>query len=151
MSVHFLVMFVAPRCPEHCHCPKPQADLPQRHTRLRVTLCVHRIKSQVHKIKSHSLCPYSCVLIHDVRLEDDPGLTSLELWVNRTLEHNAQALTYGVNGLLNIHWRTRSIAPQVRPLSAVCLSSVGVIMVFILLASDFAPIRLSCTGPLLFA
>lgn len=45
-------------------------------------------------------------------LEDDPGLTSLELWVNRTLEHNAQAKAYGASGLLNIHWRTRSIAPQ---------------------------------------
>ena len=45
-------------------------------------------------------------------LEDDPGLTSLELWVNRTLEHNAQAQGYGANGLLNIHWRTRSISPQ---------------------------------------
>lgn len=45
-------------------------------------------------------------------LEDDPGLTSLQLWVNRTLEHNAQAQGYGVNGLLNIHWRTRSVSPQ---------------------------------------
>jgi hypothetical protein len=46
--------------------------------------------------------------------EDDPGLTSLQLWVNRTLEHNQQAEGYGVSGLLNIHWRTRSISPQVQ-------------------------------------
>lgn len=45
-------------------------------------------------------------------LEDDPGLTAPQLWVNRSLVHNAQALGYGVSSLLNIHWRTRSIAPQ---------------------------------------
>ena len=36
-------------------------------------------------------------------LEDDPGLTSLELWVNRTLQHNQDAQAYGASGLLNIH------------------------------------------------
>jgi hypothetical protein len=46
-------------------------------------------------------------------MEGDPWLTGVELFVNRTLNHNAQALAYNVSGLLNIHWRTRSIAPQV--------------------------------------
>ena len=32
--------------------------------------------------------------------------------MNRTLQHNAQAAGYGVSGLLNIHWRTRSVEPQ---------------------------------------
>lgn len=45
-------------------------------------------------------------------LEDDPGLTAPQLWVNRTLEHVDLALQYGAEGLLAIHWRTRDIAPQ---------------------------------------
>jgi hypothetical protein len=46
-------------------------------------------------------------------MEDDPGLTGLQFWVNRTLQRNQQAQSYGVSGLLNIHWRTRTISPQV--------------------------------------
>jgi hypothetical protein len=46
-------------------------------------------------------------------MEDDPGLTGLQFWVNRTIQRNQQADAYGVSGLLNIHWRTRTIAPQV--------------------------------------
>jgi hypothetical protein len=40
--------------------------------------------------------------------EDDPGLTAPELWLNRTLLHEATAVSYGVGGMMNIHWRTRA-------------------------------------------
>ncbi len=38
-------------------------------------------------------------------MEDDPGLTAPELWVNRSLEHGDQAEAYGADGLVGIHWR----------------------------------------------
>ena len=47
------------------------------------------------------------------RMEDDPDLTAPQLWVNRTLEHMEDAKTYGCNGLLGIHWRTRGVGPQI--------------------------------------
>jgi hypothetical protein len=50
-------------------------------------------------------------------LEDDPGLTAPQLWVNRTLEHINLALEYKAEGLLAIHWRTRDIAPQLMAMS----------------------------------
>ena len=53
-----------------------------------------------------------------VWLEDDPGLAAIEMWVNRTLTHAAEAKKYGVDGLLGIHWRTAEIAPQVAALKA---------------------------------
>jgi hypothetical protein len=40
-------------------------------------------------------------------LEDDPGLTAPELWVNRTMVHCQEAVSYGVGGLMLIHWRAR--------------------------------------------
>ena len=46
-------------------------------------------------------------------MEDDPGLTAPELWVNRTLTHAIDAQAYKATGLLGIHWRTRAVAPQV--------------------------------------
>ena len=39
-------------------------------------------------------------------LEDDSGMIGAELWVNRTLERAYTAKSYGVSGLLGIHWRT---------------------------------------------
>ena len=45
-------------------------------------------------------------------LEDDPGLTAPELWLNRTLEHCAAAQSYNITGLQLIHWRTRQVSPQ---------------------------------------
>jgi hypothetical protein len=45
--------------------------------------------------------------------EDDPGLTAPELWVNRSLSHARDAHSYGVGGLLSIHWRTRMTSPQI--------------------------------------
>eukprot|EP01006_Ploeotia_vitrea_P019533 TRINITY_DN51745_c0_g1_i1.p1 TRINITY_DN51745_c0_g1~~TRINITY_DN51745_c0_g1_i1.p1 ORF type:complete len:827 (-),score=79.76 TRINITY_DN51745_c0_g1_i1:164-2449(-) len=46
-------------------------------------------------------------------MEDDPGLTSSELWVNRTLEHAREAHKFGVTGFLGIHWRTNEVLPSV--------------------------------------
>lgn len=46
-------------------------------------------------------------------MEDDPGLTAPELWVNRTLRHIINASAYGCTGLLGIHWRTRQVSPQI--------------------------------------
>ncbi len=46
-------------------------------------------------------------------MEDDPGLTAPELWVNRTLQHMEDALAYGATGLLGIHWRTGITSPQI--------------------------------------
>ena len=39
-------------------------------------------------------------------MEDDPGLIGAELWVNRTLNHLADARKYNTSGVLGIHWRT---------------------------------------------
>jgi hypothetical protein len=46
-------------------------------------------------------------------MEDDPGITAPELWVNRTLQHMEDAKKYGCNGLLGIHWRTKQTSPQI--------------------------------------
>ena len=40
--------------------------------------------------------------------EDDPSLTSPELWLNRTLLHELDGVKYGAGGMMNIHWRTRA-------------------------------------------
>ena len=50
--------------------------------------------------------------------EDDLALNSLELWVNRTLEHAAAAAGYGVTGgLLGLLWRTWETSPQITALA----------------------------------
>jgi hypothetical protein len=41
-------------------------------------------------------------------LEDDPGLTSVQLWAGRMRKDAADALAYGCTGLVGIHWRTRA-------------------------------------------
>jgi hypothetical protein len=51
-------------------------------------------------------------------LEDDPALTSPQLWVGRMRRDAADALTYGCSGLLGIHWRTRILSPNVSALAA---------------------------------
>ena len=43
-------------------------------------------------------------------LEDDPSLTSPQLWVGRMRRDAADALQYGCDGLLGIHWRTRILS-----------------------------------------
>ena len=50
-------------------------------------------------------------------LEDDPALTSPQLWVGRMRQDAVDSLDYGCNGLLGIHWRTRSLSPNVSALA----------------------------------
>ena len=50
-------------------------------------------------------------------LEDDPGLTEPQLWVGRMRRDAADALRYGCDGLMGIHWRTRVLAPNVAALA----------------------------------
>eukprot|EP01052_Picozoa_sp_SAG31_P018646 SAG31_NODE_1329_length_8753_cov_4.101225_5_plen_719_part_00 len=45
-------------------------------------------------------------------MEDDPGITSIQFWAGRVLEHAGKAAQYGVQGLFGIHWRTRALSPQ---------------------------------------
>lgn len=50
-------------------------------------------------------------------MEDDPALTSPQLWVGRMRRDAADALRYGCDGLMGIHWRTRVLAPNVAALA----------------------------------
>ncbi|HEY5915520.1 MAG TPA: malectin domain-containing carbohydrate-binding protein [Verrucomicrobiae bacterium] len=50
-------------------------------------------------------------------MEDDPALTSLQLWVGRMRRDAADALRYGCDGLMGIHWRTRALGPNVSALA----------------------------------
>lgn len=50
-------------------------------------------------------------------LEDDPAMTSPQLWVGRMRKDAVDSLRYGCNGLLGIHWRTRIIGPNVSALA----------------------------------
>jgi hypothetical protein len=44
-------------------------------------------------------------------LEDDPALTAPQLWVGRVRRDARDAIRYGCDGLLGIHWRTRPLGP----------------------------------------
>lgn len=50
-------------------------------------------------------------------LEDDPALTSPQLWAGRMRRDAADALRFGCDGLLGIHWRTSILSPNVRALA----------------------------------
>ena len=50
-------------------------------------------------------------------IEDDPALTSPQLWAGRMRKDAMDALTYGCDGLLGIHWRTRVLGPTVSALA----------------------------------
>jgi hypothetical protein len=50
-------------------------------------------------------------------LEDDPALTSMQLWVGRMRRDAFDALRYGCDGLMGIHWRTRVLGPAVSALA----------------------------------
>ena len=51
-------------------------------------------------------------------LEDDPALTSPQLWAGRMRKDAVDALAYGCDGLLGIHWRTRALCPNIGALAA---------------------------------
>ena len=50
-------------------------------------------------------------------LEDDAAMTVPQLWVGRVRRDAAAARKYGCEGLIGIHWRTRSIGPTMAALS----------------------------------
>jgi len=50
-------------------------------------------------------------------MEDDPALTSPQLWAGRMRRDAADALRYGCDGLLGIHWRTRILSANVLSLA----------------------------------
>jgi hypothetical protein len=50
-------------------------------------------------------------------MEDDPALTSPQLWAGRMRRDAADALRYGCDGLLGIHWRTRILSANVLALA----------------------------------
>jgi hypothetical protein len=50
-------------------------------------------------------------------LEDDPALTSPQLWVGRMRRDADDARRYGATGLIGIHWRTRVLGPNVQALA----------------------------------
>jgi hypothetical protein len=49
-------------------------------------------------------------------MEDDPGITSVQLWAGRVLQHANKSAELGVSGLFGIHWRTRALSPQISAL-----------------------------------
>jgi hypothetical protein len=58
-------------------------------------------------------------------LEDDPALTSPQLWAGRMRRDAADALRYGCNGLMGIHWRTRVVSPAVGALASAAWDQSG--------------------------
>lgn len=51
-------------------------------------------------------------------MEDDPALIAAQLWAGRMRRDAADALAYGCDGIMGIHWRTRALSPQVQALAA---------------------------------
>lgn len=51
-------------------------------------------------------------------MEDDFNLLSPQLWVKRTIQNAADAIQYGCEGLIGVHWRTKTITPQMMALAA---------------------------------
>jgi hypothetical protein len=49
--------------------------------------------------------------------EDDPGLSSPQLWVGRMRKDAVDARTYRCTGLMGLHWRTRILAPNIAALA----------------------------------
>ena len=58
-------------------------------------------------------------------LEDDPALTSPQLWAGRMRSDAADARKYGCTGLIGIHWRTRILGPTVSALADAAWNQAG--------------------------
>jgi hypothetical protein len=50
-------------------------------------------------------------------MEDDPALTSMQLWAGRMRADAADARAYGCTGLIGIHWRTKTLQTTVSALA----------------------------------
>jgi hypothetical protein len=122
-------------CPLRERGPYPRAPaLPHARARALTVSCAPRI--QLHRVipwmEDDPLVPQPTLqpfllFQHLTRIPPPPrtpnpsqhrGLTSPELWVNRTLLHAIDARTYKATGLLGIHWRTRAVSPQVAAMHA---------------------------------
>ncbi|GHT22592.1 hypothetical protein FACS189430_04610 [Bacteroidia bacterium] len=58
-------------------------------------------------------------------MEDDPAMIIPQLWVGRMRHDAADALAYGCDGLIGIHWRTQSIAQNIAALAQAGWSQTG--------------------------
>ena len=58
-------------------------------------------------------------------LEDDPALTSLQLFVGRMRRDAFDAKRYGCDGIVGIHWRTKAVAPSLKALMNAAWSQQG--------------------------
>jgi hypothetical protein len=58
-------------------------------------------------------------------MEDDPGMIIPQLWVGRMRYDAADALAYGCDGLIGIHWRTQSIAQNISALAQAGWNQTG--------------------------
>jgi hypothetical protein len=58
-------------------------------------------------------------------LEDDPAMTSPQLWVGRMRRDARDALDYVCTGLMGIHWRTRILGPNVAALAQAAWDQSG--------------------------
>ncbi len=58
-------------------------------------------------------------------LEDDPAMISPQLWVGRMRRDAADALRYGCDGLMGIHWRTRILSMNVSALAKAAWDQSG--------------------------
>jgi len=58
-------------------------------------------------------------------MEEDTGILGPQLWVGRIRKDAADALAYGCNGLMGLHWRTREIEPTVSALSRAGWTQAG--------------------------
>lgn len=58
-------------------------------------------------------------------LEDDPSLAAPQLWAGRMRRDAFDALRYGCNGLMGIHWRTRNLGPNVSALAKAAWDQKG--------------------------
>ena len=78
-------------------------------------------------------------------LEDDPTLTSPQLWVGRMRRDACDALRYGCDGLMGIHWRTRVLSPNVAALAQAAWDQGGWAQSGKPAASPVEPVRVA--GP----
>jgi hypothetical protein len=58
-------------------------------------------------------------------MEDDPALTSPQLWVGRVYKDARDALAYGCTGLMGLHWRTRVLSPNISALAQAAWNNDG--------------------------
>ena len=58
-------------------------------------------------------------------LEDDPAMIIPQLWAGRMRRDAADALAYGCNGLIGIHWRTKVLGPTIGALAAAAWDQAG--------------------------